>query len=104
MASECVKVIVRCRPMNEREYSLKCACCLQMDAARAQCVITNPHDVKAPPKHFTFDGAYFTESTTENIYNEIAYPLVEVGKFNPKTNGIFHKATYNDSSMVHCIY
>ena len=104
MASECVKVIVRCRPMNEREYSLKCACCLQMDAARAQCVITNPHDVKAPPKHFTFDGAYFTESTTENIYNEIAYPLVEVGKFSPYTNGIFHQAIYNDGSMVHCIY
>lgn len=77
MAAECVKVIVRCRPMNEREYSLKCECVLEMIAARAQCAISNPHDKKAPPKHFTFDGAYFTESTTENIYNEIAYPLVE---------------------------
>lgn len=48
-----------------------------MIAARAQCAISNPHDKKAPPKHFTFDGAYFTDSTTENIYNEIAYPLVE---------------------------
>ena len=78
--SECVKVIVRCRPMNEREFSLNCNCVLQMDAARAQCIITNPNDKKAPPKHFTFDGSYFTDSTTEAIYNEIAYPLVEVSE------------------------
>nr|KAG5694636.1 hypothetical protein BaRGS_014731 [Batillaria attramentaria] len=26
---------------------------------------------------FTFDGAFFTDSTTEAIYNDIAYPLVE---------------------------
>lgn len=75
---ECVKVIVRCRPMNTREKDLNCKCCLKMEGDRAQCVITNPNDPKAPPKNFTFDGAYFVESTTESIYNEIAYPLVEV--------------------------
>lgn len=49
-----------------------------MESDRGQCAITNPGDAKAPPKSFTFDGAYFTDSTTEAIYNEIAYPLVEV--------------------------
>lgn len=76
--AECVKVIVRCRPMNAREKDLKCDCVIQMEGTRAQCAIKNPHDEKAPPKSFTFDGAYFVDSTTENIYNEIAYPLVEV--------------------------
>ncbi|XP_052800999.1 kinesin-like protein KIF17 isoform X2 [Mya arenaria] len=74
---ECVKVIVRCRPMNTREKDLSCNCVLNMDSDRGICAITNPNDKKAPPKSFTFDGSYFTDSTTENIYNEIAYPLVE---------------------------
>lgn len=76
--AECVKVIVRCRPMNTREKDLNCKCVLKMESDRGQCAITNPGDAKAPPKSFTFDGAYFTDSTTEAIYNEIAYPLVEV--------------------------
>ncbi|XP_033752605.1 kinesin-like protein KIF17 isoform X7 [Pecten maximus] len=74
---ECVKVIVRCRPMNTREKELKCECVLSMDGKRAQCTIKNPSDLKAPPKVFTFDGSYFTDSVTENIYADIAYPLVE---------------------------
>ena len=76
--SETVKVIVRCRPINTREKDLKCKCVVSMDGARGQCSITNPSDDKAPPKNFTFDGAYFVDSTTESIYADIAYPLVEV--------------------------
>ena len=76
--SEAVKVIVRCRPINSREKDLKCKCVVSMDSARGQCSIVNPADDKAPPKNFTFDGAYFVDSTTENIYADIAYPLVEV--------------------------
>lgn len=49
-----------------------------MDNARGQCSIVNPDDDKAPPKTFTFDGAYFVDSTTEAIYADIGYPLVEV--------------------------
>uniref|UniRef100_K1QL73 Kinesin-like protein KIF17 n=1 Tax=Magallana gigas TaxID=29159 RepID=K1QL73_MAGGI len=74
---ETVKVIVRCRPMNSREKDLKCNTVIGMEGKRGQCSIRNPDDKKAPPKMFTFDGAYFVDSTTENIYNEIAYPLVE---------------------------
>lgn len=47
---------------------------------RGVCSIHKPDTVgKQPPKQFTFDGAYYTNSTTEQIYNDIAYPLVEVG-------------------------
>ena len=44
----------------------------------SQCSIVSPNDPSAPPKVMTFDGSYYTDSTTESIYNELAYPLVEV--------------------------
>ncbi|PAA85906.1 hypothetical protein BOX15_Mlig016377g1 [Macrostomum lignano] len=77
MTSEAVKVIVRCRPLNQREKDLKCETVVSMESSRGQCSIVNPSDSKAPPKSFFFDGAYFTDSTTDNIYADIAYPLVE---------------------------
>ena len=49
-----------------------------MDSKISQCSIVNVKDTTAPPKIMTFDGAYHTDSTTETIYNEIAFPLVEV--------------------------
>ncbi|XP_049662989.1 kinesin-like protein KIF17 isoform X6 [Accipiter gentilis] len=77
MASEAVKVIVRCRPMNEREKALGCKAVVSMESARGQCFLQNPAATGEPPKQFTFDGAYYQEHSTEQIYNEIAYPLVE---------------------------
>lgn len=78
MSAECVKVIVRCRPMNERENNLKCKTVVKIDGTRAQCILKNPADESSPPKLFTFDGAYDKDSLTEQIYNEISYPLIEV--------------------------
>lgn len=40
--------------------------------------IQNPADLTAPSKEFRFDSAYDLKSSTENIYNDICYPLVEV--------------------------
>ncbi|XP_062975639.1 kinesin-like protein KIF17 [Elgaria multicarinata webbii] len=77
MASEAVKVIVRCRPLNEREKQLSCKVVVNMDSARGQCFIQNPTAAEDPPKQFTFDGAYYMNQNTEQIYNEIAYPLIE---------------------------
>uniref|UniRef100_A0A6J0UPJ8 Kinesin-like protein n=1 Tax=Pogona vitticeps TaxID=103695 RepID=A0A6J0UPJ8_9SAUR len=77
MASEAVKVIVRCRPLNEREKQLGCKVVVSVDSARSQCSIQNPAATDDPPKQFTFDGAYYMNQNTEDIYNEIAYPLIE---------------------------
>ncbi|XP_055562403.1 kinesin-like protein KIF17 isoform X5 [Falco cherrug] len=77
MASEAVKVIVRCRPMNEREKALGCKAVVSMESTRGQCFLQNPTAAREPPKQFTFDGVYYQEHNTEQIYNEIAYPLVE---------------------------
>lgn len=81
MAAEAVKVICRCRPSNERERLLNCKVSVHMDSARGQCSLLNPNDEKAPPKMFTFDGSYYLNSTTEAIYADIAYPLVEVTNY-----------------------
>nr|XP_032818048.1 kinesin-like protein KIF17 isoform X5 [Petromyzon marinus] len=76
MSAEAVKVVVRCRPTNEREKNLGCKVVVSMDTARGQCFIQKPGSGDEP-KQFTFDGTYFIESSTEQIYNDIAYPLVE---------------------------
>lgn len=79
MASESVKVVVRCRPMNDREQILNCKMVVSVEMSRCQCLIKKPGAKEEPPKQFTFDGTYFIGQTTEQMYNEIAYPLVEVG-------------------------
>ena len=76
--AETVKVIVRCRPMNQREKDLKCKEVVDIDTRVGSCAITNPADKKPQPKRFTFDGAFGTNSTTEQIYADIGFPLVEV--------------------------
>nr|XP_015192775.1 PREDICTED: kinesin-like protein KIF17 isoform X2 [Lepisosteus oculatus] len=77
MASESVKVVVRCRPTNDREKALNCKTVVTMDPSLCQCFIQKPGATDEPPKQFTFDGTYFSDQTTEQLYNEIAYPLVE---------------------------
>ncbi|XP_056649009.1 osmotic avoidance abnormal protein 3 isoform X1 [Diorhabda sublineata] len=73
--AENVKVIVRCRPMNKTETALNCQCTVKVD----KCVVEtwDPNDGPAFAKQFTFDSAYGENSTTEVIYNDICYPLVE---------------------------
>ncbi|XP_056591669.1 kinesin-like protein KIF17 isoform X2 [Triplophysa dalaica] len=77
MASESVKVVVRCRPLNDREKSMNCKTVVSIDTGRCQCFIEKPGANEEPPKQFTFDGTYYTNQSTEQMYNEIAYPLVE---------------------------
>ncbi|XP_066528992.1 kinesin-like protein KIF17 isoform X2 [Hoplias malabaricus] len=77
MASESVKVVIRCRPLNEREKVLNCKMVVSVDATHCQCFIAKPGAPEEPPKQFTFDGTYFVNQTTEQMYNETVYPLVE---------------------------
>ena len=74
---EAVKVIVRCRPLNKRENDLKCEVVIKMDSSIGQCQLFKPGENEQPAKTFTFDGAYYTDSTTQTIYNDICFPLVE---------------------------
>ncbi|XP_049864367.1 osmotic avoidance abnormal protein 3-like isoform X2 [Schistocerca gregaria] len=74
--SERVKVIVRCRPLSRKENEEGCKPIISMDSSYHSCSIRNPSDI-TPPKTFTFDGTYNFSSTTEQIYNEAAFPLVQ---------------------------
>lgn len=47
-----------------------------MDPSIGQCILNNGKENL--PKIFTFDSVYYIYSTTEQIYNDIVYPLVEV--------------------------
>lgn len=64
-----------------------------MDGDRCSCSIVNPTDNSAPPKTFTFDGVYGENSTTEQIYNESAYPLIEVICFSDRKELIYNPLT-----------
>jgi len=75
--SEAVKVVVKCRPMNRREKDMECSQVVEVDPSTGQCSIANARDHDAPPKTFTFDGAYAGDATNEQLYLDIAFPLVE---------------------------
>ncbi|XP_065172485.1 osmotic avoidance abnormal protein 3 isoform X2 [Atheta coriaria] len=73
--AENVKVIVRCRPMNAKEKELQSKPVVKMKDCMVE--IFDPAEGPAFPKQFTFDSVYDVDSQTENIYNDICYPLVE---------------------------
>ncbi|XP_060534023.1 osmotic avoidance abnormal protein 3 isoform X10 [Cylas formicarius] len=90
--AENVKVIVRCRPMNRKETESNCKVkmitngdgvkskrMLQCVVKTNNCVVEiwDPGEGPSFPKTFTFDSTYDQSSTTEAIYNDICYPLVE---------------------------
>ncbi|CAJ0918210.1 unnamed protein product, partial [Mesorhabditis belari] len=72
--AESVRVICRCRPLNDREKKLNSKICVEMEGSSGRASLVSDD---SPQKDFTFDGAYFIDSTGEQIYNEIVYPLVE---------------------------
>ncbi len=47
-----------------------------MDSAIIQVQLTKPKTPDAPPKQFTFDGVYFIDNTTKQIYEDICFSLV----------------------------
>jgi kinesin family protein 3/17 len=73
---EAVKVAVRCRPFNKREKDKKCEPCVKIDGKNKQITLTSS-DAKNPPKSFTFDHVYGADSLQTNVYDEVAFPLVE---------------------------
>ncbi len=73
---ECVKVVLRCRPMNSTEKEAGRKRVVDMNGATGQIRLTNPQ-VNEPPKEFTFDGAYNWESKQVDVYDGTCRPIVE---------------------------
>ena len=77
-SDECVKVVIRCRPMNTKEKGDKRVRIVQMNTDTGEVAVKNPKaDDGEPPKHFTFDTVYDWNSSQEGVYTETAAPLVE---------------------------
>ena len=74
--SESVKVIVRCRPLNEKEREMNTRLVIETNSLLHQCSIQRSGDDTKSAKNFTFDGVYGISSSTEVIYSEIVRPIV----------------------------
>lgn len=72
--SECVQVVVRCRPMNKTEKENKCAHIVDVDPAASSVTIKNPNGA---PKSFTFDGTFDEKSQQRAFYDDACFSLVE---------------------------
>uniref|UniRef100_A0A3B4A980 Kinesin-like protein n=1 Tax=Periophthalmus magnuspinnatus TaxID=409849 RepID=A0A3B4A980_9GOBI len=77
--AETVKVVVRCRPMNEKERAAKYERVVSVDVKLGQIIVKNPRDVANHdvPKIFTFDSVYDWNSKQIDLYDETFRPLVD---------------------------
>ncbi|XP_028399577.1 kinesin-II 95 kDa subunit-like [Dendronephthya gigantea] len=76
-AEESVKVIIRCRPMNQKEVGQGFERVVEMDSKRGHISLKNPQKLGEPPKEFTFDAIYDWNSIQRDLYEESFRSLVE---------------------------
>nr|XP_006820258.1 PREDICTED: kinesin family member 3A isoform X2 [Saccoglossus kowalevskii] len=73
-----VRVVVRCRPMNNKEISQGFKQTVNVDRVSGQVTITKPQAGHGePPKVFTFDTVFPTDTKQVDVYNETARPIVD---------------------------
>jgi len=71
---ECVKVAIRVRPMNKHEKEQNSKICVEVDT------INNTVSVlpsKGTTKTFQFDYVYPMDTTQRDIYDQVAFPIVD---------------------------
>ncbi|KAK0175421.1 hypothetical protein PV327_009172 [Microctonus hyperodae] len=76
--TQCVQVVVRCRPMDEKETSRNFSRVVEISPSRGVVEIRNPREdpSKDNSKIFTFDAVYDWHSSQQDIYEETVRPLV----------------------------
>ncbi|XP_069380276.1 kinesin-like protein KIF3B isoform X2 [Paralichthys olivaceus] len=79
MSSESVKVVVRCRPMNEKERRNKFDNVVSVNVKLGQITVRNPKEASAssPAKVLTFDSVYDWDSKQIDLYDKTFRPLVD---------------------------
>ncbi|XP_063064898.1 kinesin-like protein KIF3B [Engraulis encrasicolus] len=75
-SAESVKVVVRCRPMNEKERAANYERVVSVDVKLGQVAVRNPRG-SSPHKVFTFDSVYDWNSKQVDLYDETFRPLVD---------------------------
>lgn len=78
MATQCVQVVVRCRPMDEKETARSYVRVVDVIPSRGVVEIRHPRDDPSTDnvKVFTFDAVYDWRSTQQELYEETVRPLV----------------------------
>lgn len=77
--AECVRVVVRCRPLNSRETTDGRTRIVEIDKRQGQvslCIKSDNSGSKDPPKAFTFDAVFDWESTQREVYENTAAGIV----------------------------
>jgi hypothetical protein len=75
-ASECVRVIVRCRPLNSKELADGRQTIVEVDQKAAQVVLRAPSGGGDAPKPFTFDAAFDPGASQREVYENTALAIV----------------------------
>ena len=71
---ECVKVAIRVRPMNKHEIELKSKICVDVDTTNNTVAVSSS---KGDTKTFQFDYVYPMDTTQRDIYDQVAFPIVD---------------------------
>uniref|UniRef100_T1PCC8 Kinesin-like protein n=1 Tax=Musca domestica TaxID=7370 RepID=T1PCC8_MUSDO len=75
--NECVQVVVRCRPMSNKERSEGYDEVISVYPKRGVIEISNQTDTqKEQRKVFTYDAVYDPGASQTTVYNEVVFPLV----------------------------
>ncbi|KFP02127.1 Kinesin-like KIF3A, partial [Calypte anna] len=72
-----VKVVVRCRPLNEREKTMGYKMAVSVDEMRGTITVHKTDSSNEPPKTFTFDTVFGPESKQLDVYNLTARPIID---------------------------
>uniref|UniRef100_A0A8D2L6F8 Kinesin-like protein n=1 Tax=Varanus komodoensis TaxID=61221 RepID=A0A8D2L6F8_VARKO len=75
--SDNVKVVVRCRPFNEREKTMCYKMAVNVDEMRGTITVHKTDSSNEPPKTFTFDTVFGPESKQLDVYNLTARPIID---------------------------
>ena len=73
--NECIKVAIRCRPINKTETNQGHTKIVIIDKARGEIKVQKPHQDEGP-KTFTFDMTYGDDADQGDIYNESSAPII----------------------------
>ncbi|KAM4746790.1 kinesin-like protein KIF3A isoform 4-T4 [Rhinophrynus dorsalis] len=72
-----VKVVVRCRPLNEREKTMSSRMAVNVDEMRGTIAVHKVDSMNEPPKTFTFDTVFGPDSKQLDVYNLTARPIID---------------------------
>uniref|UniRef100_A0A3P8WGA3 Kinesin-like protein n=1 Tax=Cynoglossus semilaevis TaxID=244447 RepID=A0A3P8WGA3_CYNSE len=75
--SDNVKVVVRCRPLNQKEKMMSHKQAVTVDEIRGTITVNRLETPQEPPKTFTFDTVFGQDSKQLDVYNLTARPIID---------------------------